>query len=263
MKTKLLRSAVVFLILLLFTTAEELSSQTPGTLSFSVATTSTGGFSPDHYLAIWLENNSAAFIKTKIRYTNSGDLDHMQTWVNKSGQNVVDAVTGSTLLSHGTITFLWNGTDVAGTVVPDGSYFVWLEMAWASSLTTGKTVNSFPFTKGPTTFNSTPASTTNFSSIVLNWTPLATGIEGALESKDFNIYPNPSTGLLNIDFKNPGKECTLQIINEAGQVVYKEKLSDLTSGLRTFDLTRLSAGVYFCTIQFPGRHVVFSLIMTK
>jgi hypothetical protein len=263
MKTKLLRSAVLLLILLLFTATEELSSQTPGTLSFSVTTTSTGGFSPDHYLAIWIENNSAVFIKTKIRYTNAGDLDHMQSWVTKSGQNVIDAVTGSTLTTHGTITFLWNGTNVAGTVVQDGSYFVWLEMAWASSLTTGKTVNSFPFTKGATTFNSTPASTTNFSSIALDWTPLSTGIEGTMESKDINVYPNPSTGLLNIDFKNSGKGCILQIINEAGQVVYKEKISDFTAGLRTFDLTRLSAGVYYCTLHFPQNDVVFPLIMTK
>jgi hypothetical protein len=263
MKRKLYRSAAAFFLLFFCTAVSELFSQTAGTFSFSVVTTSTGGFSPEHYLAIWIENGSAAFIKTKISYTNPADLNHMQTWVTKSGQNVVDAVTGSTLTTHGTITFLWNGTNVSGTVVPDGSYFVWLEMAWAQDLTTGKTVNSYPFTKGVTPFHSTPANTANFSSIVLDWAPLSTGIEGTLESKDFNVYPNPSTGLLNIDFKNSGKECTLQIINEAGQVVYKEKISDFTSGLRTFDLTRLSPGIYFCTLNFPGEYFVFSLIMAK
>lgn len=263
MEKKLSKSAVVIIILLFLTSAREIFSQTAGTLSFTVTTTSTGGFSPDHFLAIWIQNSAAAFIKTKVAYTNTGDLNHMQTWVTKSGQNVVDAVTGGTLTSHGTISFLWNGTNVAGTIVPDGSYFVWLEMAWAQDLTTGKTVNSFPFTKGTVIFHSTPANTANLLSMVLDWTPLSTGIEGAMESKDLNIYPNPTTGLLNIDFKNPSKECTLRIINEAGQSVFSERISDFTTGLRTFDLSGLSAGVYYCTLRFPDKAVVFSVILTK
>ncbi len=128
---KLLTNLRLVVLILFLVVSADLLSQTTGTLSFSVTTTSSGGFSPEHFLAIWIENNSGTFIKTKVRYTNSGDLDHMQTWVTKSGQNVVDAITGSTLTTHGTVTFLWNGTNVAGSVVPDGSYFVWLEMAWA------------------------------------------------------------------------------------------------------------------------------------
>jgi|WetSurMetagenome_2_1015567.scaffolds.fasta_scaffold04825_3 hypothetical protein len=263
MEKKLFRSVMVFLLLFFFATPDKLFSQTTGTFSFSVTTTSTGGYSPDHYLAIWIENSSTTFIKTKIRYTNTGDLDHMQTWVTKSGQSIVDAITGASLNSHGTISFLWNGTNTAGTQVPDGSYFVWLEMAWAPSLTTGKTVNSFPFTKGSTPFHSTPSNTANLLSIALDWTPLSTGIEGTLEGKDINVYPNPSKGLLNIDFKHPERECMLQIVNELGQNVHNEKIPDLTAGIRTFDFSRLPAGLYYCTLHFPSKDVVFSIIRAK
>jgi hypothetical protein len=263
MKKKLLRSAIVTAFLFLLIAGRESYSQTAGTLEFSVTTTSTGGFSPDHFLAIWIENSVGTFIKTKVRYTNSGDLNHMQTWVQKSGENIVDATTGASLTSHGTVTLLWNGTNVAGTLVADGSYFVWLEMAWDQSLTTGKTVNSYPFTKGPSLFQSNPANTANFLNMSVKWTPSTTGIEGALEGKEINVYPNPNHGSLNIDFKQPQAECLLQIINEAGKVQYAKKLSNLPVGPMNFDLSALPDGAYYCTLRFPEKTVVFTLILSK
>ncbi|MDQ1296329.1 MAG: hypothetical protein QG611_307 [Bacteroidota bacterium] len=249
------------IIILFFFSSGALLAQTAGTLSFSVTTTSTGGYSPAHVMAIWIENSTTSFIKTKIRYSNSENLDHLQTWVNKSGQNVVDATTGATRTAHGTITFLWNGTSVSGTLVPDGDYSVWLEMAWASSLTTGKTVNSFPFTKGTSTFHSTPEGTANFLSPVIDWTPASTPVEGLLENKDIVVYPNPSSGLINIDFKNPHREGVIEVISVNGKVVYTEKISDVPAGKRTFDLSSLSDGIYFCRLRFLNEEIIFSVIL--
>jgi hypothetical protein len=211
-------------------------------------------------LAIWIQNSTTAFIKTKIKYSKNGDVGHLDTWVAKSGQNVVDAVTGASRSSYGTVTFLWNGTNAAGNVVPDGSYSVWLEMAWDDN---DKTLNSFTFTKGANIFHSTPVNTPNFLSIVLDWTPLSTAIEGIMESKDINVYPNPSSGILNIDFKNPEKECLVQILNESGRLEYYEKISDLQTGIRTFDLIRLQAGIYYCILRFPQKDIVFNIILVK
>jgi hypothetical protein len=263
MKYALFSRIRLIVFVLFFAISADMFAQTSGTLSFSVTTTSSGGYSPDHFLAIWIENNAATFIKTKVRYTNSGDLDHMQTWVTKSGQNVVDAVTGSTLTTHGTITFLWNGTNVAGSVVPDGSYFVWLEMAWASSLSTGKTVTSFPFTKGASAFNSNPANTANFTSMSLDWVPSTTSVEDAIENKDIIVYPNPSSGILNVKFRNSAKECQVQLISESGHIEYNEKLVDFEAGTKTFDLTGLPNGSYYCTLRFPEKTIIFSIILVK
>ena len=262
MKRSLNKKTGIFLILFLFATGV-LMSQTPGTLSFSVTTTSSGGYSPAHVMAIWIENSTTSFIKTKIRYSNTENLDHLQTWVNKSGQNVVDATTGATRTTHGTITFLWNGTNVTGTVVPDGDYSIWLEMAWASSLTTGKTVNSFPFTKGTATFHSTPVNTVNFLSPIIDWTPASTGVEGVLENKEIIVYPNPSTGLINIDFKNSHQEGVIEVISMNGKVVYTDKISDVSAGKRTFDLSSLSDGVYFCRLRFSSEEIIFSVILKR
>jgi hypothetical protein len=250
------------LLLFLFA-AGTMFSQTSGTLSFSVTTTSTGGNSPSNLLAIWIENNSASFIKTKIRYSSSGNLDHLQTWVTKSGQNVVDATTGPTRTSHGTVTFLWNGTDVSGTLAPDGSYSVWLEMAWASSLTTGKTVNSYPFTKGATPFHSAPTNTANFLSMVLDWTPSTTAVEGVLENKDIKAFPNPTTGIFSIDFKRPVENGVLELITDDGRVVHNEKIPGITEGVKTFDLSGLPDGIYFCRLRFSTDELVFRIVLAR
>jgi hypothetical protein len=136
-----------------------------------MSTTSSGGYSPKHLVAIWIENSTGTFIKTKVKYSSSSNYDHLGNWTGKSAQNTVDATTGATLNTHGTVTFTWNGTNVAGAQVADGIYKVWVEMAWASSLTTGKTTTSFSFTKGTSPDHQTPANLTNFANITLDWVP--------------------------------------------------------------------------------------------
>jgi len=265
MKKKLSGITVIILLLIFFTTTGELFSQTSGTFSFSVTTTApSGSYGTENLLAIWIENSGSAFVKTKIKYL-SGDLDHMTTWVGKSGQNVVDATTGPTRSGHGTVTFLWNGTAVNGTLVPDGTYNVWLEMAWdkLTAPNSGKAVNSFSFTKGASVNHQTPPNTANFLSLDLLWTPLTTGVEGMLESRDINVYPNPTSGILTLDFKNPEKECTIKIINETGKIEYTEKISDIQAGTKTLNLSRLQNGNYYCTLHFPEKDIVFTIIIVK
>jgi hypothetical protein len=264
MKNLLQQSVTFWLFVSLFLISGDLYSQTQGTFSFSVTTTAPSGqYGTKNVLAIWIQNSAAAFIKTKIMYCASDNLDHLDTWVTKSGQNVTDAVTGNTRSSHGNITFLWNGKNSANTLVPDGSYNVWLEMAWDEDLVTEKTVNSFSFTKGTLNYHSTPANTANFLSPTLDWTPLSTGVEGVMESKDIIVYPNPSAGLVNINFKQSVKECLIQIINEAGRIEYNENISDLQAGIRTLDLTRLQGGIYYCTLHLPDKDIVFSILLVK
>jgi hypothetical protein len=264
MKNHLPRSVTFWLFVSLFMISGDLYSQTAGTFSFSVTTTApSGGYGTKNDLAIWIQNSAASFIKTKIMYCSTDNLDHLNTWVNKSGENVTDAITGTTRLSHGNITFLWNGKNSANTLVPDGSYYVWLEMAWDEDMLTDKTVNSFSFTKGTIIYHSTPANTTNFLSPSLDWTPLTTAVEGVMEGKDIIVYPNPSTGLVNINFKQSEKECFVQIINETGRIVYNEKISDLQAGIRTLDLTRLPGGIYYCTLHLPEKDIVFSILLLK
>ena len=165
-------SSLWLLLCLLFTT--QTKSQTAGTMTFTVTTSAvSGSYGTKNLLAIWIEDGTTAFVKTKMKYGSTSNYDHFILWNAKSGGNVVDATTGATLATHGTRTVSWNATDVSGNLVPDGTYTLWVEMAWNSSYTTGRTYTSIPFTKGPASVHLTPANTANFANMVLDWTPVA------------------------------------------------------------------------------------------
>jgi flagellar hook assembly protein FlgD len=266
MKKTLPKITVLILFMFFATNTVSLFSQTSGTFSFSANTIAptTNDYGTSHLLALWIEDSQSAFVKTAIKYL-SGDFVHMETWINKSLGDATDAVTGATRTAYSQVTFLWDGKGIDKNLVPDGTYNVWIEMAWDNSLTigTGKTVNSYSFVKGPLASQSNPANTANFTAVALDWTPLTTGTEGTLEGKEITVYPNPSSGLLKINFQNPEKECFVSVLNQSGKVVYNEKIKEVQTGIRTFDLSGLENGNYFCSLNFSGKVVMFNLIIIK
>lgn len=241
-----------------------LSAQTAGTFTLSLNTTSTGGYSPKHLIAIWIENNSPNFVKTKLMQSSDGNLDHLGQWTSRTGSNTVDAITGATLSTHGNVTVVWNGTDVNGTVVADGIYTVWVEMAWGSSLTTGKTYTTFTFTKGASTFHSAPADLTNFTGITLDWVPgIATAIEKIAETSNVVLFPNPTSGLLNIKFRNDHVASRVRIFNDSGMLVYDESVSKLSGADKKIDISNLPSGVYLVSFDFDFGFETIRIVKTE
>jgi hypothetical protein len=55
------------------------------------------------------------------------------------------------------------------------------------------------------------------------------------------VYPNPTSGLLNLDFGIPNQR-HIQIRNVLGQVVLNQKIDTATA---TLDLADLAAGTYW------------------
>ena len=154
------------------------NSQTAGTLSFNVnPVTKSGSWGADHFVAIWLENSTTAFVKTKLKLADShGTNSHLLVWKAKSASNVVDATTGASLAAYAPINITWNGTDIIGAIpyslVPDGTYTVWVEFTWNHNAS-GTATTSLSFTKGPAIDNQTQTANTNFSGVSLTWTPAA------------------------------------------------------------------------------------------
>ena len=73
------------------------------------------------------------------------------------------------------------------------------------------------------------------------------GIEG-VDEITFSIFPNPTNGLLNLNF-NSGlaiENITIQVINSLGQVIITQKL---TSTTQSIDLSKEEAGVYFIKVS--------------
>jgi len=125
----------IFSILTLACTgAQQRTSQAAAELSFSFTRLSG---SASNQFAVWVEDSQGRYMKTlyATRYTATGGWKRRETsipvWVKKSGlanltNSQIDAVTGATPRT-GELTYTWDGTDLNGTAVPSGDYFLILE----------------------------------------------------------------------------------------------------------------------------------------
>ncbi len=249
----------IFLFIAAIIAGISLNAQTNGSLTFSVTTTSTGNYSPRHVVAIWIEKADGTFIKTKLKRANTR-VQWLNQWVTKSGQNVVDAITGSTINAHQTENIVWNATDVNAAVVPDGDYKLWIQMAWAN--TNGPTY-SIPFTKGATAVYLNPANQTNFTNMSLVWTPNTTGINENNAVKLFSVYPNPISNQSKINYNlKENSDVTISLIDINGKLI--KVLADENQKAGSYSLqinNDLKSGVYFVKMntgkaQFTERIVV-------
>lgn len=81
-------------------------------------------------------------------------------------------------------------------------------------------------------------------------------IQSAIQSTKFNVYPNPTTSIVHFDFTTDKDESNvvIQVFNVQMQQVKEIKLGNLVKGKQsaTLNLSGLSAGVYFLTLQLQS-----------
>jgi len=196
-------------ILLLMFTVGIAGAQTPveGTVTFSVETEPTyTGFSPKHVLAIWVESDAGTFEKT-LKLRADKRKQYLYTWNNKSAGNTTDAITGATLSTHTSHTVTWDCTDKSGQLVPDGDYKIVVE--FTSEHAQGPMV-SVSFTKSGDEVILSPSNTKYFINMDLVFTPADTTGNQSTDilyekstSALFSVYPNPSSGILNLSWNAP------------------------------------------------------------
>ena len=79
---------------------------------------------------------------------------------------------------------------------------------------------------------------------------LSTGIDESHITEEINLFPNPSTGSINLILSSaPQNPLPYQIVNELGQAVLAGRLSDRSTKIN-YELT---PGVYFALINMAGR----------
>ena len=149
-------------------TTDDNSVKTSGTLSVSTLTSQAGGnYAPKNIVAIWVENSSGEYVKSLLVYADEYKR-HLTNWVSNSSYDVSDAVTGATVNTHGTRSCTWDGTDVDGNIVADGTYRVCMELTDKNS--TGN-YHYFEFLKDSVSHTLTPTDVSSFSDISITWTP--------------------------------------------------------------------------------------------
>ncbi|MEN9700597.1 MAG: hypothetical protein RLZZ301_1795 [Bacteroidota bacterium] len=231
-----------------------LNAQTQGTLSITFTQTAHTSYTGNkNVLAVWVQTSTGTFVKTRARNAGGGTSDHLPTWaVNSGGSanncmsgmcNTVGATTGATLSSFATRTYTWDGTDVSGNLVADGSYKITIESCWNHG-TSAKATRSFTFTKGATADVQTPAADANFTGISLSWTPSGAGIDEVASPLEVSISPNPSTtGVFEVSFN---QATSITVMNLAGQEILN--LPVVNEQKKSINLAAMPNGVYFISV---------------
>lgn len=249
-----------------------LNAQTPGTLTVvytpTVPSTATFYSGARHLEAAWIESSTGTFIKTKIKIPGtSGITDHItgSTWQTASAGNTTgaDVTSGATITSWAQKTFTWNATNTANAVVADGSYNIKIYEVWNHGSTTNQLQTStIAFTKGTVASTLTPAATNWLKGVSVIWHPaVTTGIDEANSVNPLiSVYPNPTEGVFNVDFKNA---TNIKVLNTLGSIVYEEKIEQLTEGTKSIDLSNFTNGIYFINVSNGTNSSNHKVILSK
>jgi hypothetical protein len=89
--------------------------------------------------------------------------------------------------------------------------------------------------------------------------PAATKLKRSIEvgrvqesdDKNLTVYPNPSTGIVNLSLTGfHGKRTTLSVVNVIGTVVYQETLSAVDGRVdKSIDLSKQANGLYYIKLD--------------
>jgi hypothetical protein len=286
MKKLLFNSIKIIVIVFAFS---NVNAQTAGTLTFSYnqpqPTTPALNKGIKNVYAVWIENASGAFIKTKCRYTSTSTDDHLPTWGSKCGCavattatgaacNTTDATIGATRTTttaptaYGAKSITWDGKNVVGTAngttVADGNYKIWVESSWNDGANNvHNELIGFTFTKGTTAVHLTPTGDNYINTVIIDWVPSNLSVEEVKSQEPaVVIYPVPSKGIFNLDLKNDLKNIT--VYNLLGEVVYDEKdVNAIAETTKTIDLSYLSSGNYVISLTNEFGTSNYEIVVSK
>jgi len=143
-------------------------------VSVTLTTTPNGGqYAPRNVVAVWIEDQAGAFVKTIGRHAGTRK-QHLVAWTLKAGTNDVDAVSGATRQDNvAPLTMTWNLRDKAGTLVPDGTYTLRMELADQNSNTAGQNhQGTFTFVKGAAPQLQTALANGGFTNVSIDFQPV-------------------------------------------------------------------------------------------
>ncbi len=106
-------------------------------------------------------------------------------------------------------------------------------------------------TGGAITVQFTSNSSLNYAGFQANWScNLRVGVKENLNDRLFEVFPNPSTGLVNLKLnETKPSEYNLSVTNVLGQVILKKSIAFSGSQTEALDLSKFGKGVYFIRIE--------------
>jgi hypothetical protein len=144
--------------------------------------------------------------------------------------------------------------------------------ATANGLTTTNSVSYQWLLNGLTVSNATtqqiiPSTNGSYSVVVTNgngcsavslpFSVITVSIEDIVSNSTIDIYPNPVSEILNIEFSKLNDNATIELMDMRGRTVLNEKITLQHS---TFDISNFDAGVYFVRIKTDKQNIIKRII---
>lgn len=217
------------LIILLFVAANQIFSQEL-TIEFTTENIVGAKYSPNHVLAVWVTNESG-FYQKSLLVIGFEEYRSLKNWYTNSGGDKTDATTGETYRTHSTRSASWDLTNFVGSVVPNGNYYINIEMA---SQDQGGPYRMIAFTKDGNSTTITPDDSENFKNITLTYDSGTAAINTIdIESEFLNVFPNPAN-------QNTAS-VEVRLLQNSPTTI---KILDLSGRLLSFNTIELSKGIH-------------------
>ncbi len=84
------------------------------------------------------------------------------------------------------------------------------------------------------------------------------------DKNELNVFPNPSEGLVNIDYNLKSRsDATIEIFDMVGEKIYDKNTSMTTAGSLQIDLSKFSAGFYIVSLTSGAEKITKKLVIKK
>ncbi|MCH8904135.1 MAG: T9SS type A sorting domain-containing protein, partial [Bacteroidetes bacterium] len=188
----------------------------------------------------WIDGNTYA----------SGTNTPTQTLTNAAGCDSVVTLN----LTINTVDVTVTTVDPSIVANATGAAYRWLDCNNSYAIITGETSKSFTAsTNGAYAVEVTENGCTDTSLCI---TIVLAGIEESSLFNGVSIFPNPNSGLINIDLGNL-RDVSIKVFNVHGQLVYE--IENINASLHQFEFKE-PAGVYFVEISTQGLNRLYNLI---
>jgi hypothetical protein len=236
------------------------STATDGVLTFQVTTVTDGvAYAPRHVLAIWIKNHEGNFVISRKVMANNRK-QHLVKWVASSSYNVADAITGSTLNAHTSHTISWDCRDIAGNLVPDGNYQIWIEYTSRNSASNGIAgpFFSFSFEKGESPLSINIPDEAYFKNMSMEFEPIGVFLDSQQDADNLlTITPNPFNDFFDLSLEIPeASYVNISLYNQYG--VRVDELFDSFRNEKQIQLSwrdnqNLKPGNYYLRFNIGGK----------
>ncbi len=240
----------------------------PGDNVTFTATTTNGGITPSYQ---WQLNGANVGPNSPTVTTSALSNNDIATCVLTSSESCVTAstatsnavtITVSSAAPVAGFTYTSNQLDFSFTSTSTGATSYLWDFGDGTTSTTQNPIHTYA-TSGMYVVTLTVTSNCGTNNVIQSVNAVGSGISTNNLNSIMNIYPNPTHGTVNVSFAESFDNGNIIIENSLGQVVYSGKINQAKNSVLSFDLRKLSEGIYMIRVSNADVDVKHKILYYK